>query len=472
MIDKSNSIFTDFFNPKNILFFLFFNILFFSLKFIYTFDVLTFIALLFLFFFLFKTKEIIYYLFLFFVYGFCFYGQTFAKFNIKFFHMPLYSLEILLFVLFCVYFIWCLFRDRIYILSLDRKFDIIFFVWMSIGLICFVRGFFLYNDKVFLFRQISFWVYSLLIFITPIVIDSYEKIERFFMVIILGTFIHGVSFFLYKSLILTESFSYFYFCIVFISMFILFFSYKMNRLYNVLALLILGILFYYVAIWNVARATWMGLLLSFFLFFAYFKKFVCFDKTKFYKITIFSIFILLNILLIKSEAVYNEAGEFASIFFIKTNTNTVSVNNANWRLDVWKDYINEGKNRLLLGWGCGRKYVPPVLIRKHYGGDWQSDGWQDPHNCYVSLFYQCGLIGLFFFLMIVYYSIKQGIDYLKSDFAYKNKIYIIISMLIVIFILGSSFFMPMLFPPYMGSFFWIFIGMIFAVRKVSLNMDK
>lgn len=80
------------------------------------------------------------------------------------------------------------------------------------------------------------------------------------------------------------------------------------------------------------------------------------------KISLLSIFALLLTFTI-NPTILNEI-ESAIFFNIKSDR---YAQNIKWRLYVWKDIINETLKKPFLGWGFGKKFVPPTIVELGWG---------------------------------------------------------------------------------------------------------
>ncbi|MCP4482304.1 MAG: hypothetical protein GY817_05935 [bacterium] len=154
------------------------------------------------------------------------------------------------------------------------------------------------------------------------------------------------------------------------------------------------------------------------------------------------------------------------------------VANIYWRLYTWEFYLKEVMKSPILGYGFGRKYYPEFLeynnILKNrgvlpddviWGGDWSKDGWQDPHNSFIYILFMTGFVGFGVYCWFLYLIFKDAILMLNKPISFELKIYILIIILSLVYILVNAFFMPGLICPYFSSIFWIMIGLFFVIKN-------
>ncbi len=148
----------------------------------------------------------------------------------------------------------------------------------------------------------------------------------------------------------------------------------------------------------------------------------------------------------------------------------VSQLNSKWRLDAWKGFIREGLKTPVLGNGFGKKFRPQELFKAYYSENGEDRNWTDPHNTYVAIFFRTGFVGLLMFLFLVFIILKDSIKIMlqtkKDDENFYN--FLLFSASSIYFLVLMSF-MPALNAPYLGIFFWIFLGILIYLQKNSSN---
>jgi O-antigen ligase len=148
--------------------------------------------------------------------------------------------------------------------------------------------------------------------------------------------------------------------------------------------------------------------------------------------------------------------------------------NNRWRILCWKDIIEESLQKPALGWGFGRKFIPPSIAKLGWGGSWRSInyggnqmGFQDPHNSYLSVLHRTGLIGLGVFIFLMLYFVYKTIRFIMSSADNTNAFMVIASLLIFIFINILSLFMVVLEGPFLGIFCWLAMGFVEAIMNIE-----
>ena len=141
------------------------------------------------------------------------------------------------------------------------------------------------------------------------------------------------------------------------------------------------------------------------------------------------------------------------------------VANIKWRLDIWKQTIDEIREYPVFGWGYGTQidyliWKQRLSWLKAIGAN---TGIVPPHNHLLAVTYKMGLVGLALFLFINIRVFFYGLFYLKkcqSDF---NRRFLIASLAGFVHWHGMAFFFDILESPPTGIFLWILMGAILAV---------
>lgn len=155
--------------------------------------------------------------------------------------------------------------------------------------------------------------------------------------------------------------------------------------------------------------------------------------------------------------------EFKSIYKFKS-MDSISAENSNWRLRSYKIGISEFM-KYPLGRGFGIPVNEEVLIKK-------TNIQADYHNSPLSILVRTGLPGFLAFLSInvlfYYHTIRFC---LKTDNElFRNYMIGIVSVHLSIFI--NSLFFMVLQGPFMGIFYWIFIGLGCALINIEKTISS
>lgn len=332
------------------------------------------------------------------------------------------------------------------------------------------RGLAAYPDTQFVFRHAALFYYSLLYFIIPLLFDSMRKI-RILLYCYLAASILVAAISVCGGSVLGIHFSEFAYFHVSLALIFVFVHMVVNKRYSVMNLSIVT-LFIYVVVQGMARSVWVGLLTSFaFLI-------IMSWRMKVMRVLLDRGMALVLILLlcgagitfiVKPQYVYNVKNEALSIVNF-SHSQTTSDLNAQWRLLVWKDIIAETMQKPLLGWGFGKKFIPPTIQQLGWGGSWSDPAkrFQDPHNSFLSVFYRTGLFGLMIFvgILIVFIVRTCGVIVRQSDTEVST--YLLALLMCMLFIIGTANFMVLLEGPFLGIFLWIVMGLIVAIERASL----
>ncbi|MFA5299153.1 MAG: O-antigen ligase family protein [Lutibacter sp.] len=162
-----------------------------------------------------------------------------------------------------------------------------------------------------------------------------------------------------------------------------------------------------------SRATYLAILISFsFIFFFYPIKI---KKIKTLKIIAGSILIsaVITILIFNSFPQLSEKNEIFSRLSNRLSIERVAKDLFGTRFAVWKIAIQTIKDRPLLGWGPENFYIG---FEKYYEptiSNMQKLWWDKPHNIFLDIATNFGLIALFFYISF-YITLFRGLQKLKS----------------------------------------------------------
>lgn len=359
-------------------------------------------------------------------------------------------------------------RGKIRIISFPcGKLFVIFYLIMGVALI---HGLMTYGDTLFVFRHSALFYYSIFFFLVPHIFNSWEKVETYLTLFFVTAVFKSFALFISMPWGINAQYVYYYAGIALMFLMVLLLQ---QRRVPLISLRFLGMLVLFCAVvMSMARAAWIGVaaVILFTWLAARFDPLI--DKLAL-RIAAFmagSILVGAVVLgIVRPAMLGNIFDEAKTIFPGYTNPATSSSNNTTWRLYVWKDIIRESMEKPLMGWGFGRKFVPPTIKQLNWGGSWRPEdgGFQDPHNSYLSVLHRTGLIGLMVFVALIGTFIARS---LKTWFRIDDeraRTYILGFLLSIICILGTSTFMVVLEGPYLGMFLWVAMGMIVAVERLN-----
>jgi len=409
--------------------------------------------------------------------GFVLFSRSFSHLYVKVVGIPFYITESVLLLTLLSLLIEGLVRGEIKYLKvpLSKQFMVLYLI----GLVSLIRGLYSYGDKTFVLRHAALFYYSIFYFLIPMIFNSMKRIEQLMRAFFICTLIVSLPSLFglhYKAF---AQFSYYYISLtVLMSLFyITLVKDNTNKfLWGLIICLQLS-----VVITDRVRAAWLGMFASgIFVFYLLVKNYLSLRLFKrIAGLTFFGgLLIFLVIALVKPNLVTHLFNEVLSTFLVSANQEDVesqtSIKNAQWRLYVWKDIIEETLQKPFLGWGFGKKFVPSTIKALGWGGSWMEadKGWQDPHNSFLSIFHRTGIVGLLAFLVIMKKFVSRTLKVVKQIQDKKIKTYIFALLVCIIFILGTSFFMVVLEGPFLGSFLWICMGLIVSLENIYRKLPQ
>lgn len=402
--------------------------------------------------------------------GLFLFDRYFSHINIKIANFPFYVTELFLIISFFLIFTEnFFFKKKIYVNLSQKKEFLLFYIIFIISLI---RGLINYDIQ-FALRQSAIIYYSAFYFIIPILLNSLRKIEIYFYILFISTFLLIILRVSDIRIIGLGNFYYYYISISFILL--LFYSIIFNNKIIKLLSIILIILYLLISINSKVRTSWVGLFLAIiFISFLYFKSpFLRMDLKKIFALGIMIFLILVIILSIflifNPKTIDSIKNEFKSLYNFN-KMNTPSANNVKWRLMVWGDIFRESLEKPLLGHGFGKPFLSESLRECN----WLTPGesWMDPHNSYLSILYRTGIFGLLIFLFIVIRFFYITVNFINKCRNRKIKVYVSGLLTTIVYILVTSFFMVVLEGPFLGVFLWINMGIVAALIRIEKNKIK
>lgn len=346
----------------------------------------------------------------------------------------------------------------------------LFAVLGIIALVSLCRGLLLYDDITYVFRQAALLYYAAFYFIVYYIFDSVRKVRIFFICV----FCAALSTALIRFLNIHPSFlgnigeySYFFQSLVFVFLLAWILSgkeLKLNRFSMGVAILML-----WEVLMSYARAAWIGLTCVLLCAVLFSSKEKMADRFSGRIILVGLCLLVITIPLlstVRTATGDSLLAEAVSILPFSTREST-SLNNTRWRLYVWKDVIKETAEKPLLGFGFGKKFIPPTIVKLGWGGSWGDKGFQDPHNSFLSVLHRTGIVGLGLFLLLIVSFTISTMRSIRSSNNTEIAMYMFGLLLCMIYILGTSTFMVVLEGPYLGIFLWITMGLIASLDRIS-----
>lgn len=419
---------------------------------------------------------------------------------------PLYVTE--LFLLFALFSIFLKVRRSTPFKWPEYKLKNLFFILYIIGGISLARGLILYTDRVFVLRHAALFYYSILYFMVPIIYDNFIKIKRFAYCFIASCGIILIVWLIKGSLI---SLNFAFWGSIYLAMAILLLSgiTESSRTMKWAFILLTG----FGSVWfvdSMGRALWVAVTstIIFTAVFAVFQKrsrevavnilfkgvpvALLFISVYFvfniqniepFVVRVLSIDPALKIKHIQNNSLKNLENRFGNTgttrFREISNKSSEGPINTRWRLVCWQDIINETLQKPVLGWGFGKKFVPPTIKKFDWGGSWrepnpndsEAKGFQDPHNSYLSVFHRTGLIGLTVFMSLMIYFFFTSVKFINISHNDLNTNMVVAFLLIFVFINCLSMFMVVLESPYLGIFCWLSMGFVETIRNIEINAE-
>jgi hypothetical protein len=149
----------------------------------------------------------------------------------------------------------------------------------------------------------------------------------------------------------------------------------------------------------------------------------------------------------------------------RRHQDTMPAANIKWRLDIWKQTIDEIKEYPIFGWGYGTQIDYEIWTKKL---SWlkaigANTGILPPHNHLIAITYKMGLVGLALFLFINFRVFFYGLRYIKKCKSEFNRRFLIAGLAGLVYWHGMAFFFDVLESPPTGIFLWILLGCILGV---------
>jgi O-antigen ligase len=183
-----------------------------------------------------------------------------------------------------------------------------------------------------------------------------------------------------------------------------------------------------------------------------------------------SMLILISLGLFNPQLMTEVVNEAASTVYFRTMEGS-SAAQAIQRLDLWRDVFDEVFKHSLLGIGLGTPFyyssVDEALVFGEASGLGHL-GYNAPHNSYVFLVLRMGVLGFGAYLLFFGYLIWQSSKAIRRMNNQRLRLYALISLLSMVYLLATALTLPIFEGPYIGSVLWIFAGATIA----AINIDR
>jgi O-antigen ligase len=177
---------------------------------------------------------------------------------------------------------------------------------------------------------------------------------------------------------------------------------------------------------------------------------------------IITAFILVVFVIISVPSFRNIALSTASKYTNVANTNE---GNARGRLIAWEESVNIWfETNPLFGIGLG---TPASVFVDRYGVR------THPHNSYLTVGLRSGLFGFCLLFSIMYQAYMYALRSIRNGIKQKLTLipYALAFLLCQAATAITAFFNVVLEGPYMGSFFWLFIGATISAIRIAFQSD-
>jgi O-antigen ligase len=401
-------------------------------------------------------------------------GKAFSLLGINVANLPLYVTDIVLAVS-----LGLLFLERKSLKKLGNEWRLplpkglaaVMAAYFLLGMLYLVIG--VMGNGFLALRDIVFCLYLLFLFITLNLLGNPARIKKLMPVMMLAViFLLFTSLLIFFTYLPDSSFRDFIkeikmtnlglYCGLIVMFGLSFYTVFKKKVKLVAGIFIyLGFLFVVMA---EVRAAWAGMLVSLILLGILLKK-------------EFKIFILIFLLVVASIFIidYFDLGvqkdKLASVaeqlksITQRRHQDSMPAANIKWRLDIWKQTIDEIKEYPIFGWGYGTQidyeiWTQQLSWLKAIGAN---TGVLPPHNHLIAITYKMGLVGLALFLFINFRVFFYGLGYIKKCKSEFNRRFLIASLAGLVYWHGMAFFFDVLESPPTGIFLWILLGCILGV---------
>ena len=153
--------------------------------------------------------------------------------------------------------------------------------------------------------------------------------------------------------------------------------------------------------------------------------------------------------------------------------NSREANNVHWRLSIWKFMLEKAIHEPILGVGFGKPtdFVWRGMIYDARTGDTtNSQDVTGPHNSFVNMLFRMGLLGLLpLIALLVIAAIRAWRVLVGRTLPPFDRAVGLSSVAFLVAVLVTACFSVALEGPYMGMFFWIFLGFVLTLPRLQLD---
>lgn len=425
-----------------------------------------------------------YFLILFLLAGFSLDPKDFSKLGISFSGITIYIAEIIIGSIFVLLYLKMIFNGGKLALKVPMKLE--FALFYSIFLISLFTGLFLYSDFAFVLRQSALFYYSIFYFLVILIFndgDTFLKLK--FIFLLLFIFINIIALYLFLNFFHINLLDIigigsvglagerYFFISLFLILEVVYLTYMKKSFFSIVLIISIIILLFEIFVLGV-RGSWIACLAAIILAWIFLgttpglkrelKNFNLIILSFIVIIIILGLLIYFNKIKIPSDFFKQMKGEILSLFNIYTRDNTNPTANTTWRLITWKEIFTEIKNKPILGFGFGKKFISAESLNLGYTTG-TMEGWVESHNIFLSFLYKTGFLGLGSFLIIIVSFFMKVVRFLRTCLEENIKIIVIGLSCCIIYILFLGFTGVVLETPYFGSVLWIIMGLIVVIMK-------
>lgn len=136
-------------------------------------------------------------------------------------------------------------------------------------------------------------------------------------------------------------------------------------------------------------------------------------------------------------------------------TKAIAYGNSMFRIFIWRDMVSElYRYRPIIGFSFGKPFRSESMeILNQASGEWERDGWIEPHNSYLNIIYRMGILGV----VLIGFLIWQFCFMVKSFIKLKSISGILLCSVLINWSIAANF-LPILELPYNAIPFWALWG--------------
>ncbi len=128
----------------------------------------------------------------------------------------------------------------------------------------------------------------------------------------------------------------------------------------------------------------------------------------------------------------------------------------------WLQRLSQSRiRRTLFGVPFGERFIPLRIATVH-----RTDHY-DPHNSIIAIFYRTGIVGFLIFFWLLGRELQAAYRVARTTRWLEQKEMILACIVCLIYHMGYSMTDVTLENPFKGSFFWLLLGLLIAVRRMS-----